>query len=498
MRQLNDLRFLIDETKNCFTKLTLECTVTTGFEQTARNECLQKLGEKIKVGTSRGRVFFNTKYDSYHKFQELRSVDHVYVVAGFTNVSLGGQPEHKVNDLEKIKGTTNSFEWDKVLTVWKEVAEFEGNLYPTRKEYERAVEKTTLVRNGMSDTEDEIEFQCKDIHYKKTELEKALDEAVSCSDDESHSDNSNNCAKVVDNRIPKFRVTCNRVGQNHSFTSQEAATVFGGHLQDKFNWIVDLSNYDIEIILEINNEDIYAGIVLNKELNHLRNLKYLGPTTMRATICFNMLMLCDIKPGEIVIDPMCGSGSIPIEGSIAFQNAYFVGGDNHKLAVKRTRKNITALNKSSLIDNVRWDSTHLPLKTNSVDVFVSDFPFGKRIGSKSNNKGLYKQALNELARVLRLKTGRCVILTADTTSLNLAFHQTKPFWKQTKHLYINMGGISISCFVFQRTEEEFYVKLSRKERMYLKFKQRLLEREAQKLKGEMNYICSYKGVIRYD
>ena len=34
--------------------------------------------------------------------------------------------------------------------------------------------------------------------------------------------------------------------------------------------------------------------------------------------------------------------------------------------------------KASPLGIVRWDASNLPLKDNSVDVFISDMPFGKR------------------------------------------------------------------------------------------------------------------------
>lgn len=46
----------------------------------------------------------------------------------------------------------------------------------------------------------------------------------------------------------RFRATCFRVGK-HSFGSMEVAREFGGELQDKFNWVVDLVNFNAEVIL---------------------------------------------------------------------------------------------------------------------------------------------------------------------------------------------------------------------------------------------------------
>lgn len=46
---------------------------------------------------------------------------------------------------------------------------------------------------------------------------------------------------------------------------------------------------------------------------HNRNIINFGPTTLRSTICYNLLKLANPKPGDIIVDPMCGGGSIPIE-----------------------------------------------------------------------------------------------------------------------------------------------------------------------------------------
>jgi 23S rRNA G2445 N2-methylase RlmL len=58
---------------------------------------------------------------------------------------------------------------------------------------------------------------------------------------------------------------------------------------------------------------MYYGITLTKESKHHRNINFFGPTTLRATICYSMLRLAQPKAGDIVIDPLCGGGSIPIE-----------------------------------------------------------------------------------------------------------------------------------------------------------------------------------------
>jgi tRNA G10 N-methylase Trm11 len=56
----------------------------------------------------------------------------------------------------------------------------------------------------------------------------------------------------------------------------------------------------------------------------------------------------------------------------------------------------------------KWDATRLPLRDRSVDVVVSDVPYGKRHGSKEDNRRLYPHLLEArtypllLVRLVRL------------------------------------------------------------------------------------------------
>lgn len=47
-----------------------------------------------------------------------------------------------------------------------------------------------------------------------------------------------------------------------------------------------------------------------------------------------------VLPGEIVCDPMCGGGSIPIEGALNWPTSLHLCGDHHDLAPPRTLANV--------------------------------------------------------------------------------------------------------------------------------------------------------------
>lgn len=60
-------------------------------------------------------------------------------------------------------------------------------------------------------------------------------------------------------------------------------------------------------------DEAYVCFALTKESMHRRNIAHFGPTTLRATHCYNILRLAQLRVGDIVVDPLCGGGSIPIE-----------------------------------------------------------------------------------------------------------------------------------------------------------------------------------------
>ena len=71
-------------------------------------------------------------------------------------------------------------------------------------------------------------------------------------------------------------------------------------------------------------------------------------------------------------DPMCGGGSIPIEGALAFKQGFYFAGDFHEKAVERTKDNLKAFSNRIPSDGIQWDVTNIPLRDNCLDVLISD------------------------------------------------------------------------------------------------------------------------------
>ncbi|XP_077132854.1 tRNA (guanine(6)-N(2))-methyltransferase THUMP3 isoform X2 [Ranitomeya variabilis] len=281
------------------------------------------------------------------------------------------------------------------------------------------------------------------------------------SDDAESSDSSPDVSNIL-----KFRVTCNRAGDKHSFTSNEAARDFGGAVQEHFLWKADMTNFDVEVLLNISYNEMLVGIALTEESLHRRNITHFGPTTLRSTLAYGMLRLCDLEPSDVIIDPMCGTGAIPIEGVSEWPGCFFIAGDNNTNAVNRTSSNIGSLLRRQQsadsapqglrIDPIHWDISRLPLRSGSVDVIITDMPFGKRIGSKKKNWDLYPACLQEMSRVCRAGTGRAVLLTHDRKCFIKALAKAGHLWRKMHTVWVNIGGLHAGVYLLKRTVLDFF------------------------------------------
>merc|ERR1712062_32347 len=155
---------------------------------------------------------------------------------------------------------------------------------------------------------------------------------------------------------------------------------------------------------------------------------------------------------------MCGGGTISLEGC-QMGGQFHIGAEIHDMAVSRCRENYSQLVRRNSLparpaaDFLQWDCLLPCLRDGSVDVLVTDLPFGKRSGSKADNRVLYPQTLISMARVVKPNTGRAVLLTQDKTSMFKCAGQFNKFWKINKQMYCNIGGLAALVFLMTRTGE---------------------------------------------
>eukprot|EP00064_Thunnus_orientalis_P005215 superscaffoldBa00000500_g5229 len=373
-----------DATGGAIITVTIGATVPTGFEHTAAEEVKEKIGVDVRISKDRGRIYFPITTDKLFQVHLLRSVDNLFVVVEeYDHYQFKESKEETLAELQEL---ASKLPWTNALEVWK----LNGTL-KKRKVHRRGGNVTKVKPNSetidatVADTEEQ---ELPEAGEGQTKAETTPDMEASMQDSEDTAPK----AKVI-----KFRVTCNRAGDKHSFSSNEAARDFGGAVQEFFQWKADMTKFDIE-------------------------------------------------------------------GAIEFPSSFYIAGDNNDMAVNRTVNNTRHIQKrradmgsvSGLpIDTVRWDLCNLPIKTSSVDIIITDMPFGKRMGSKKKNWDLYPSCLREMARVCRPGSGKAVLLTQDKKCFAKALSRMGGLWRKMHTVWVNVGGLHAGVYLLKRTGAVF-------------------------------------------
>lgn len=262
----------------------------------------------------------------------------------------------------------------------------------------------------------------------------------------------------------KYRLSCMRnESKRYQYTRRELLTSAAGYvLPSQYSaWSVDLTKYDVEIVLLQRSHSLVIGLTLRPYqllqtsrsfacgamppdvsppyYNYLSGggtaLPPTGLVRLRPTTAQVLLYLAELQQGDSVLDPCAGIGTIPIEAHIRTRSVFGIGGDLvmtdqtlSSLAIEYARKarnsnlrndgvaESTDSNTLSLpscgraADLVAWDATNLPIRAHAVDVVVSDLPFGQKCMSAWKLDLFLPLAIAEMARILRPVVGRMVLL----------------------------------------------------------------------------------------
>ncbi|GFR46055.1 hypothetical protein Agub_g7525 [Astrephomene gubernaculifera] len=129
----------------------------------------------------------------------------------------------------------------------------------------------------------------------------------------------------------------------------------------------------------------------------LRRRRYLGPTSMDAEMAFLMCNQAKVRPGQLVLDPYAGTGSILV--AAAHYGAQVLGTDIDIKVIREgkvgpggesltIRSNFAQYGLGGrLADLIRLDTHHLPLRRDLEGILhavIGDPPYGVRAGGKKS------------------------------------------------------------------------------------------------------------------
>lgn len=137
--------------------------------------------------------------------------------------------------LKELQQLASKLPWTNALEVWKQ-----NRTLKKKKGCRKGGNGTNTKPNteATADTEQQEQHQTASVAETQTTTE-------SMPDSESGLQASDEAAPEAS--LIKFRVTCSRAGDKHSFSSNEAARDFGGAVQEFFQWKADMTKFDIEV-----------------------------------------------------------------------------------------------------------------------------------------------------------------------------------------------------------------------------------------------------------
>src|SRR5262249_34868242 len=145
--------------------------------------------------------------------------------------------------------------------------------------------------------------------------------------------------------------------------------------------------------LTIHGTSAVCGLRLSdKTMRHRTYKEAHRPASLRPVVAAAMVRLAAPRHDQLLVDPMCGAGTILAERALMDRSARVLGGDIELDAVRAAYDNLRGLGNAWL---AVWDARRLPLGNESVPCLVCNLPFGIQIGEPGSIANLYDESLRE-------------------------------------------------------------------------------------------------------
>lgn len=249
---------------------------------------------------------------------------------------------------------------------------------------------------------------------------------------------------------PTYRLVAQMAGP-HAYRRVDALEAMAKGLAGKFpgSWKPAEEDAAVEVWLTVRGKVAVCGVRLSdRAMRHREYKSEHLPASLRPTVAAAMVRLADARPGQRVIDPTCGAGTILAEQLDAARRSAgridIWGGDIDTNALHAARGNLSRLGPVRLH---RWDAARLPLGASQVDRVVANPPFGKQLASPAEVGPLYRRLVREANRVLK-PGGRAVLLVSDVAALRAAVKPTA--WVPARQVKLRVLGQEATAAVWNK------------------------------------------------
>ncbi len=219
-----------------------------------------------------------------------------------------------------------------------------------------------------------------------------------------------------------FRVVARSVGE-HEFRRVDLGRAIERGIAERGDqkWRLVEDGADVEFWATLLADELILAIRLSDERMRHRDYKVAHlPGSLRPTVAAALGWLSHPADDDVVLDPLCGTGTVLIERAHLGRYRMLLGGDHDPEALAAARANVGPRYKPIML--APWDAAAIPLGDRSVTKIITNLPWGIRHGSHADNQRLYPRMIAECRRVLA-PGGAMVLLTAETRLMReLAMH----------------------------------------------------------------------------
>jgi 23S rRNA G2445 N2-methylase RlmL len=248
-------------------------------------------------------------------------------------------------------------------------------------------------------------------------------------------------------RAPEsFRVVARMAGE-HGFRRIDAQRTVESAVRKRFSRLRRVAEEaDAELWLSLIGDDALVAVRLSTERmrgprQEIRSL----PASLKPSVARAMVRLSEPRADDVVLDPMCGAGTLLVERALAGPYAELLGGDRDPAAVMRARANVRAAGLSAPIKE--WNARELPLDDASVDAVLTNPPFGKQVELPGEPGTFYRDLVAELSRVLKPR-GRLVLVSGQFDAFQAAAKASG--LKTRRRLGVVLRGERATLFVCEK------------------------------------------------
>ncbi len=250
------------------------------------------------------------------------------------------------------------------------------------------------------------------------------------------------CARVRSIACPPtFSVTASFVGARSYNTDEIKSALAEGITQAQgWHYQADDRAAGLNVRIFIEQSVAAVGLRLGKAPLHERSYRRAHrPGALKPPVAAAMLALAEVSPGQRLLDPCCGTGTIVVEAALAGIAAQ--GGDSDPEAIRAAATNACAAGVNAMFTPM--DVRALPLASGAVEAIVTNLPWDRQVAAGQDIGCFYRQAFAEMRRVLA-PGGRLAVLT-NQPSLALAANAGMRCVKQVE---ISLHGQRPTILVF--------------------------------------------------